>query len=176
VFEGRWTAPRPGVFELEFELTQVHSRDLRSIRTTIVGELPQVETRAPWLDDALLTDLARLSGGRYVPWERLARSVGGGARPARSRGHFATPLVPCGTTGGCCHAFVGLLAAEWLVTETSARGLSRTRAWPILGNRMNLLCSSLLATLAGVALANPEFRPIFVEVRLESRLVAGIRL
>jgi hypothetical protein len=115
VFEGRWTAPRPGVFELEFELPS-STPEPEKIRTTIVGELPQVETRAPWLDEALLGDLSRLSGGRYFPWERLQEALAAvpDQREVAIVRHSPRPLWD---NGWVLSAFVGLLAAEWLVRK-----------------------------------------------------------
>jgi hypothetical protein len=117
-YETRWMPEREGVFEISVlalgdglsPSTAMPSDS--SLKTTVVAERPQRETRAPWQDEPLLRDLATLSGGRYfraAEMNQLPAAVPDRREIAISR----SPPAPLWDRLWTLLAFAGVVGGEW---------------------------------------------------------------
>ena len=127
-YEIRWTPKREGAFEISVPVALppvpggINSPPAASasvdtpLRTTVIVERPQRETRAPWQDEPLLRDLATLSGGQYFrlsELDALLEAIPDRREIAVSR----LPPTPLWDRGWTLLAFVGLLGGEWLLRK-----------------------------------------------------------
>jgi hypothetical protein len=118
---------RPGVYEAAFTAKKTGNHTLRirlpgtdseggNIETPFTVELPSVETNQVWLDKALLTDIAKLSGGQYFEANQLADLVA--AIPDKTQIiEVREKPQPLWDKQGLLGALVGLLGVEWLLRK-----------------------------------------------------------
>jgi hypothetical protein len=130
-YEARWTPRREGSFEISVladanvqaalntksaantkaaaNMTEVADATLR---TTVIAERPQRETRAPWQDEPLLRDLATLSGGKYFHLSELD-SLPAAVPDRREMTVSRLPPSPLWDRGWTLLVFAGMLGGEW---------------------------------------------------------------
>jgi hypothetical protein len=114
-FEASLTAKKTGLHRLRVRSAVAESEGA-AIETEFQVELPSVETNQTWLDKALLTDLASLSGGKYFDLDQvseLAAAVPDKSETIEVRGK--PDLL--WDVRGMLVALVGLLAAEWAIRK-----------------------------------------------------------
>jgi hypothetical protein len=113
--EASLTAKKTGLHRLRVRSAVAESEGA-AIETEFQVELPSVETNQTWLDKALLTDLASLSGGKYFDLDQvgaLAAAVPDKSETIEVRGK----PDPLWDVRGMLVALVGLLAAEWAIRK-----------------------------------------------------------
>ena len=112
-YEARWTPKREGAWDIRvLAMANLSTNGDTPLRTTVIAERPQRETRAPWQDEPLLRDLATLSGGRYfrlADIDQLPAAIPDRREIAVSR----LPPWPLWDRGWTLLAFAGLLGSEW---------------------------------------------------------------
>jgi len=114
-FEASLTAKKTGLHQLRVRSAAAESEGA-AIETEFQVELPSVETNQTWLDKALLTDLASLSGGKYFDIDQvsdLAAAVPDKSETIEVRGK----PDPLWDVRGMLVALVGLLGAEWAIRK-----------------------------------------------------------
>jgi hypothetical protein len=115
-YEATLTAQRTGVHTLHIALPESAGSDDSRIDTSFTVELPSVETNQVWLDKPLLTDLARISGGRYFDihqLDALPAAVPDATETSEIRGR----PDPLWDMQRMLFLLVGLLSFEWAVRK-----------------------------------------------------------
>jgi hypothetical protein len=114
-YEGSLTAKKTGDAIVRVRSAVAESEGA-AIETQFSVDVPRVEHEQTWLDKALLTDLASLSGGKYFDLDQvagLAAAVPDKSETIEVRGK----PDPLWDVRGMLVVLVGLLAAEWAIRK-----------------------------------------------------------
>lgn len=121
-FRGAWTPPTEGDYRLEVALPDASGQKLSR---TVNVRLPELERQHPQRNDALLTQLAQRTGGKYFVGVAAALAPGGVVDTLPDRSLVQPQLQeprPLWDNAWVMAGLVTLLAAEWLIRRLARLG------------------------------------------------------
>ncbi len=115
-YEAAVTAQQTGRHTLRVDFNETSGSAAPHVETTFSISPPSIETERIWQDQALLTELATASGGRYFSIDQVAELPG--LIPARQQSIVIQGKpVPLWDTSRMLLLVVALLAAEWALRK-----------------------------------------------------------